>query len=168
MKSCSVIVALALTTVSIGCGGNGDTATSADVSVGQQTVSETTQAQQGAAHPLPALPANRGPLKDLVVKDLEVGKGPVAGWGDVATVRYVGVFWKTGTVFAQYWQSPTPFKLNGKTFGPGWQEGIEGMRVGGRRELWIPSALYFNDGTDTAYVVALDKVKSGATGKEGS
>jgi peptidylprolyl isomerase len=85
----------------------------------------------------------------------------VAGWGDKATVRYVGVYWKTGKVFSEHWGFTWTFKLDGKTLGPGWQKGIHGMKVGGRRELRTPGALI--SGSDAAYVVALDKVKPGGS-----
>lgn len=164
MRTCVALLAVALVAVFSGCGGGGDTVDSADTQSGARTTTETTQAQQEPAYPLPDLPAKRGPLKKLVVTDLKVGKGPMARWGDMAVVRYVGVYWETGKVFSQHWNSTLTFKLDGKKFGPGWQKGIEGMRVGGRREIVIPGALLFGGGTDAVYVLTLDRVKPGATG----
>jgi len=83
-----------------------------------------------------------------------VGSGPVAHWGDEASVRYVGVYYRTGKTYSQHWGFSWEFPLDGKSPGPGWQKGIHGMRVGGRRELLIPSDLLFGDG-DLAYIVEL-------------
>lgn len=86
-----------------------------------------------------------------------MGKGPVARWGDEVTVRYVGVYWETGDVFTQNWHDPLRFELDGEWFGVGWQRGVHGMRVGGRRELRVPAAL-LDSKTDVAYVVSLRTV----------
>lgn len=171
----------ALASFALGCGGSGETATSTEVGSADRAVAKTTQSEtsQGKStqerttarstrprlqgdYPLPDLPAKRRPLESLVVKDLEIGKGPAARWGDEATVRYVGVYWKTGEIYSQHWDYTLDFELDGEWFGPGWQRGIQGMRVGGRRELRIPAALVFNGETDAAYVVSLVGVKSGA------
>jgi peptidylprolyl isomerase len=164
MKACGVIFVIALTAIFLGCGGGSETATSADAGSGDRTAAETTQAQQEPDYPLPKIPPKRPPLEKLVVRELEVGEGPKARWGDEVIVRYVGVYWKTGKLFSQHWNSTLDFKLDGEAYGPGWQKGFVGMRVGGRRELVIPGALLFGGGTDAAYVVTLDKVKPGATG----
>jgi peptidylprolyl isomerase len=163
MKICSAILAVALMAILLGCGGS-ESATSADVTPSDRSATETTQAKQKPHYPLPELPAKRGPLKKMVIRELEVGKGPVARWGDEVIVRYVGVYWKTGEVFSQHWNDTLDFKLDGEAYGPGWQKGFVGMRVGGRRELVIPGALLFGGGTDAAYVVTLDRVKPGANG----
>ncbi|HEU4738350.1 MAG TPA: FKBP-type peptidyl-prolyl cis-trans isomerase [Solirubrobacterales bacterium] len=161
MRVCGLVLAFALTVVLLGCGGNGEADTSVDTGPGDRTVTETVQAKK-PEYPAPKIPAKRGPLEKLVVRDLEVGTGPVARWGDVAVVRYVGVYWQTKLVLSEHWASTLTFKLDGKKFGPGWQKGIEGMRVGGRREILIPGPLLFEGGEDAAYVVGLDKVKPGS------
>ena len=162
MKALGAFLAIALAITLLGCGGSDETATSADTSSGDRTVSETTPAWQGAEYPVPSVPPQEDPLKELVVTDLAKGKGPAAHRGDEVTIRYVGSFYETGTVFVQNWDTPEDVKLDGKTYGRGMQEGLEGMKVGGRREILIPRALYFNDGDDAAYVVALDGVRPGA------
>lgn len=161
MKAWVAVVAIVLVASLPGCGGDDATATSAGATSAGRAAPEAKQAPE-PDYPLPEIPPNRGPLKKLVVRDLEVGKGAMAHWGDELKVRYVGVYWETETVFTQHWDSTLTFKLDGKKFGPGWQRGIEGMRVGGRREILIPAALLFGGETDAAYVVKLDKVKSGA------
>ena len=152
MRICSAILALAFAVISVGCGGSGDVGTSAEgESQGSTTAAATSQK---ARYPVPQSAPGKKPLGELVVKDLEVGTGPVAEWGDEASVRYVGVYYRTGKTYSQHWGYSWEFPLDGKSPGPGWQKGIHGMRVGGRRELLIPSDLLFGDG-DLAYIVEL-------------
>ncbi|HEX7279792.1 MAG TPA: FKBP-type peptidyl-prolyl cis-trans isomerase [Solirubrobacterales bacterium] len=157
-----ILAAIVLTVGLLGCGSDEGTATSAGTGSKDRTVAETTQAQGEPDYPLPAIPAQRAPLKKLVVKDLEVGTGPVVRPDDEAVVRYVGVFWKTGKLFSQHWGSTNSITLD--EYGPGWEKGLQGMRVGGRREFWVPGALVFDGGTDAAYVVSLVGIKPGGTG----
>jgi peptidylprolyl isomerase len=85
----------------------------------------------------------------LVTKDLITGTGAVAADGDELTVDYVGALYKTGKVFDASWLhggpkgQPFPFQLGVHAVIPGWDEGLVGMRVGGRRELIIPAALAY-------------------------
>jgi peptidylprolyl isomerase len=83
------------------------------------------------------------PSKTLVIKDLIKGTGPVATAASTVTVQYVGVLYKGGKQFDASWDDgsgqPASLPLSGVI--KGWQQGIPGMRVGGRRELIIPSAL---------------------------
>jgi FKBP-type peptidyl-prolyl cis-trans isomerase len=88
----------------------------------------TTRDEDG--YPVPRAVPGEKPLERLVAKDLEVGEGPMAQWGDETIARYVGVSYKTGEIFSQHWGDPLNFRLDGKTFGLGWQKGIHGMRVG--------------------------------------
>jgi peptidylprolyl isomerase len=83
------------------------------------------------------------PPKKLTIKDLEKGSGPAAKSGDEVTVNYVGVDYKTGKEFDASWDrgEPFSFELGSGAVIPGWEEGIEGMKVGGRRELIIPPSL---------------------------
>lgn len=83
------------------------------------------------------------PPKKLVIKDLKEGEGPAAKAGDELSVQYVGVNYKTGKEFDSSWSHGQPF---GFTLGEGevlagWEQGVEGMKVGGRRELIIPPSL---------------------------
>jgi peptidylprolyl isomerase len=81
----------------------------------------------------------------LKVGDIVVGKGPAAKAGDQLTVQYVGVLFKTGKQFDASWDSgqPFPFQLGTGGVIPGWDQGLVGMRVGGRRQLTIPSDLAY-------------------------
>jgi peptidylprolyl isomerase len=85
------------------------------------------------------------PPKKLVTKDLEKGKGPGAKKGDELTVEYVGVDYKTGKQFDASWDRGEPFTFELGSGGviAGWEQGIEGMKVGGRRELIIPPELAY-------------------------
>lgn len=74
----------------------------------------------------------------LTVSDLVVGDGPEATPGATVEVHYVGVDYETGDEFDSSWNrgASIEFPLNGLI--RGWQEGIPGMRVGGRRQLACP------------------------------
>jgi FKBP-type peptidyl-prolyl cis-trans isomerase len=85
--------------------------------------------------------------KQLVTRDLIPGTGQVAQASQSVTVNYVGVLCKTGKEFDSSWKRNQPFTTS-LTTGPGgviagWVKGIPGMRVGGRRELIIPSSLAY-------------------------
>jgi peptidylprolyl isomerase len=81
----------------------------------------------------------------LVVKDLIKGDGTTAAAGKTVTVNYVGVLYSTGKVFDSSWRRNQPFTtpLSTGSVIPGWVQGIQGMRVGTRRELTIPPALAY-------------------------
>lgn len=83
------------------------------------------------------------PPTELVTNDLEEGTGPTAKAGDEVSVQYVGVNYKSGKEFDASWSrgEPFTFALGSGMVIPGWEEGIEGMKVGGRRELIIPPEL---------------------------
>ncbi len=80
---------------------------------------------------------------ELVVTDLEVGDGAEAAPGATVDVHYVGVDFETGEQFDASWDrgSSIQFPLQGLI--KGWQEGIPGMRVGGRRQLVCPPELAY-------------------------
>lgn len=85
------------------------------------------------------------PPASLVVTDLTIGTGDEAAAGDRVTVHYVGVDFESGEQFDASWDrgEPIAFPLAGLI--AGWQEGIPGMRVGGRRQLVIPPALGYGE-----------------------
>jgi peptidylprolyl isomerase len=95
-----------------------------------------------ATKPAVAVPSGATPTK-LVTKELIVGSGPEAKAGDSVTVNYVGVLYKGGKEFDSSWKRNEPFTF---TLGKGqvirgWDQGVAGMKVGGRRELIIPAEL---------------------------
>jgi peptidylprolyl isomerase len=80
------------------------------------------------------------PPPDLVVEDLEVGNGTEAAPGTTCTMHYVGVSWSTGQQFDASWDRGDTFSFGlgqGQVI-QGWDEGVAGMKVGGRRRLTIP------------------------------
>ena len=82
---------------------------------------------------------------DLGIEDLVVGEGSEAVAGTRVTVHYVGVAFRTGEEFDASWNrgEPFSFKLGKGQVIPGWDAGVQGMRVGGRRKLTIPSAMAY-------------------------
>ena len=84
---------------------------------------------------------------DLEVTDLTVGEGDEATAGSTVSVHYVGVAYSTGEQFdASYDRgSPLEFRLGVGQVIRGWDEGIVGMRVGGRRRLTIPANMAYGD-----------------------
>ncbi|ACV06425.1 FKBP-type peptidyl-prolyl cis-trans isomerase [Kytococcus sedentarius] len=84
---------------------------------------------------------------DLVVEDLIEGDGSQAGAGDVISAHYVGVSFSTGEQFDASWDrgAPLQFQLGIGQVIAGWDQGMQGMRVGGRRKLTIPAHLAYGD-----------------------
>jgi peptidylprolyl isomerase len=87
------------------------------------------------------------PPADLQVTDIQEGDGPEAKAGDTVSVHYVGVAWSTGEQFDASWDrgAPLSFRLGVGQVIPGWDQGVQGMRVGGRRKLVIPSHLAYGE-----------------------
>ena len=91
------------------------------------------------------VPSEQPPPDQLEVEDLTVGEGEEAVPGRVAEVHYVGVSWKTGRQFDASWDRGDTFKFGlgrGQVI-PGWDQGVAGMRVGGRRRITIPPDLAY-------------------------
>src|SRR5256885_2329454 len=88
-------------------------------------------------------PVEGPPPADLVVEDITLGEGPEAQPGQVATVHYVGVSYSSGQEFDASWNRGQPFSfpLGGGRVIAGWDRGVAGMKVGGRRRLVIPPHL---------------------------
>ena len=91
------------------------------------------------------VPAGEAPPADLVTEDLEVGDGAEATPGSQVEVHYVGVSWRTRKQFDASWDrgEPLRFRLGAGEVIVGWDQGVAGMRVGGRRQLTIPPALAY-------------------------
>ena len=83
------------------------------------------------------------PPTELQITDEVVGDGPEATPGSTCTMQYVGHAWSTGAQFDASWDrgQPFTFQLGAGTVIKGWDQGVAGMRVGGRRRLTIPPDL---------------------------
>jgi len=77
---------------------------------------------------------------DLVIEDIEVGDGAEAKPGATVEVHYLGVEYDTGNEFDSSWSRGAPIEFPLRGLIKGWQDGIPGMKVGGRRKLTIPPA----------------------------
>ncbi|MDT9593721.1 FKBP-type peptidyl-prolyl cis-trans isomerase [Nocardioides zeae] len=87
------------------------------------------------------------PPTDLVVTDVTVGDGDEAKAGDTVSVHYVGVAHSSGEEFDASYNRGTPlqFRLGAGQVIAGWDNGVQGMKVGGRRQLVIPPHLGYGD-----------------------
>ena len=88
---------------------------------------------------------DHAPSYQLELEDLTVGDGEEAVAGRIVEVHYVGVSWKSGEQFDASWDRGDTFKFGlgkGQVI-PGWDTGVAGMKVGGRRRLTIPSAMAY-------------------------
>jgi peptidylprolyl isomerase len=138
----SLCVALALAVA--GCGSSDD-----DSSSTQATSEATTTEQSGGntnlnAKPKVTVPDGPAP-KQLEEVEIVEGDGPEAKAGDEVTVQYVGVGYDSKEEFDSSWSrsEPFPFTLGAGEVIPGWDQGVAGMKVGGRRELTIPPNLAY-------------------------
>ena len=87
------------------------------------------------------------PPADLQITDIKEGDGEVAKAGDTVQVHYVGVAYSTGEEFDSSYDrgDPLQFQLGAGRVIAGWDQGVQGMRVGGRRQLVIPPHLAYGD-----------------------
>ena len=98
-----------------------------------------------AEKPQVDVPVGQPPSYQLELEDIEIGDGAEAKSGDIVEVHYVGVSWKTGNQFDASWDRGDTFKFGlgkGQVI-PGWDQGVAGMKVGGRRRITIPPNLAY-------------------------
>jgi peptidylprolyl isomerase len=141
-------VALCAVLALAGCGSGSDSSTGSAESTSRESTSPAKQSEPGAKKTKPKVTVPKGsPPKQLVVKELEEGTGAEAKAEDEVTVQYVGVNYKNGKEFDSSWSrhEPFAFQLGVGQVIPGWDQGIEGMKVGGRRELIIPPELAYGE-----------------------
>ena len=101
---------------------------------------------EGAAGATPTIIAPKDtPPAALEIKDLVVGHGATVTSNSTVTVHYLLMGWKSGKIIDSSWSrgAPSTFGLNQVI--PGWQQGMPGMKIGGRRELLIPPSLGYGD-----------------------
>ena len=92
----------------------------------------------------PEIDFQEGPAPtELVIKDLIVGTGDEATPGAKVTVHYLGVEFESGEQFDSSWDRGESIEFPLRGLIAGWQEGIPGMKVGGRRQLTIPPHLAY-------------------------
>jgi len=113
------------------------------------------------------VPSDQPPSYQLELEDIEVGDGDEAVDGKVVEVHYVGVSWATGGQFDASWDRGDTFKFKlgkGQVIS-GWDQGVAGMKVGGRRRITIPPALAYGKrgaggviGPDETLVFVVDLV----------
>jgi peptidylprolyl isomerase len=113
------------------------------------------------------VPSDQSPSYQLEIEDIEVGDGEEAVAGRIVEVHYVGVSWKTGSQFDASWDRGDTFKFGlgkGQVI-RGWDEGVAGMRVGGRRRITIPPDMAYGKrgaggviGPDETLVFVVDLV----------
>ena len=107
------------------------------------------------------------PPTELQVRDVVVGEGAEAVPGATVLVHYVGVDFGNGEEFDSSWNRGEPIEFPLRGLIQGWQEGIPGMREGGRRELVIPPRLAYGEegaghrlsGRTLVFVIDLLKVR---------
>jgi len=75
---------------------------------------------------------------ELVIEDIEIGEGRQATPGATVEVHYLGVEYDTGDEFDSSWNRGAPIEFPLRGLIKGWQDGIPGMKIGGRRKLTIP------------------------------
>jgi len=128
-------------------GGCGDDDSSTESTAAAESPAATTN-ESSADKTKPKVTVPDGaPPQQLEVKELEAGSGAEAKAGDKVTVQYVGVGYKSGEEFDASWDRGEPFSFGlgvGEVI-PGWDQGVEGMKVGGRRELVIPPELAYGE-----------------------
>lgn len=144
MKALMLTVAACLALLVAGCGGSSSSSSSESTAGGETTSAESS----GGAKTKPEVTVPEGaPPKKLEIKEIEAGSGAEAKSGDEVTVQYVGVDYKNGKEFDSSWSrnEPFSFSLGAGEVIPGWDQGVEGMKVGGRRELIIPPSLAYGE-----------------------
>jgi peptidylprolyl isomerase len=147
----AILVCGALLAV-VGCGSSSDSSKSSATSSSTTSPSQSSQSGSKSAaakkktKPKVMVP-NGPPPKKLEIKEIEQGSGAEAKAGDEVTVQYVGVGYESEEEFDSSWSrnEPFSFQLGAGQVIPGWDQGVEGMRVGGRRELIIPPELAYGE-----------------------
>jgi peptidylprolyl isomerase len=95
--------------------------------------------------PVVEVPSDQEPSYQLEIEDITVGDGEEAVAGHVVEVHYVGVSWKNGQEFDASWNRGNTFKFGlgkGQVIS-GWDQGVAGMKIGGRRRITIPPDLAY-------------------------
>lgn len=108
--------------------------------------------------PTVVVPSGRPPTQ-LLVHDLIVGTGATAQSGEQVSVQYIGYSWTTRQKFDASWDHNPQvfsFQLGAGQVIPGWDQGVAGMKVGGRRELIIPPSLAYGSMSPSPAIASND------------
>lgn len=155
MKRLALVGLACLALVVAGCGGGSDSSSSTEAS--ESTAESKASAESGSGGKSgantdmtkkPKVTVPKGaPPKELEITEIVEGTGEEAKAGDEVTVQYVGVGYESGEEFDSSWSrnEPFPFQLGAGLVIKGWDQGVEGMKVGGRRELIIPPELAYGE-----------------------
>jgi peptidylprolyl isomerase len=137
----TLLVLLVLVLALAGCGGGDDGDTAATATPKATATPDNTDVTK---KPKVTVPDELPPDK-LQIEDIVEGKGPPAKNGDKLALQYVGLTWSTSVEFDTSWDDgkPIPLTLGKGDVIKGWDEGIVGMRKGGRRQLTIPAELAY-------------------------
>lgn len=151
-----LVLCAALAIAVAGCGGGSDSSTGSSGSTESSASTEagdSAKESSGSAESStkgektkPKVTVPKGiSSKNFATKELEEGAGATAKSGDEVTVQYVGVGYDSEEEFDSSWSRNEPFSftLGGGEVIKGWEQGVEGMKVGGRRELLIPGNLAY-------------------------
>ena len=143
MRGILLTIALCAALAIAGCGGGSDSSSSGGGSSEATSTIEWSPAGKFGTEPEVVAPGGKPPKK-LETRDLIEGSGAEAKSGDQISVQYSGANFKTGKEFDSSWSrnaEPFTFTLGAGKVIAGWEQGIVGMKVGGRRELIIPPEL---------------------------
>jgi peptidylprolyl isomerase len=159
MKRLALILVACLALFAAGCGGSDDSSSSSESTASTEATTTESSAPKeesksgggekksaGGEKTKPKVTVPGGPPpKKLETKEIEKGTGATAKSGDEVTVQYVGVGYDSEEEFDSSWSrnEPFSFQLGAGQVIPGWDQGVAGMKVGGRRELIIPSNLAY-------------------------
>jgi peptidylprolyl isomerase len=140
----SGLAALALTAAGCGDGGEKTASYTVDAPPSSEAPAGTAADAEAPSAKKPKVDLPASPAKKLRTEDIKEGSGAAAKKGDTISVNYVGVGQATKKEFdSSFGGEPFVFELGGGDVIPGWDEGIVGMKVGGRRRLIIPGDMAY-------------------------
>jgi peptidylprolyl isomerase len=165
----ALLACLAL--VAVACGDDAETTADAPAETQEAAPSAPQEISTDLTEKPSIAPGAGEPPTELQIEDVVEGKGRAAKDGDNVTVQYVGVAWASGAEFDASWNSGQPFEftLGSGNVIAGWDEGVKGMKPGGRRMLVIPpDKAYGEQGSPPAigpnetliFVIDLEKTAS--------
>lgn len=146
MKASLLTVVVCAALAIAGCGGDDDSAAEPTTQAGPLPT-ETSADPTNRGKPVVTVPKGPAP-QELEVNDLIEGTGQEVKPGDRLTLNYVGVGYNSGEEFDSTWSQGGVyfnFTVGAGEVIPGWEQGVEGMKSGGRREIIIPSKLAYGE-----------------------